>query len=68
MRCVRCSLQNALHIMSVQRATSTQEDVHKIDNQDLVVCAKRLPCLSLQQGTMLTIQKDNKKEDIISMY
>ena len=55
--------------MSAQRTVSIQEAVHMVDNQDLVICLGKFTHLSLQQGAMLTSDKDSmKKKDIVTMY
>ena len=53
--------QKALHGMSAQRTVSIQEEVHMVDNQDLVMCSEKCTYLSLRQGASLTSEKDEKK-------
>jgi len=51
------------------RSVPTQEAVHMVDNQDLVICSDRITYVSLAQGQALRSETDrSKQKDLITVY
>ena len=51
------------------RSVPTQEAVHMVDNQDLVICSNRITYVSLAQGQALRSETDrSKQKDLITVY
>jgi len=51
------------------RSNPTQEAVHMVDNQDLVICSDMITYVSLAQGQALRSETDrSKQKDLITVY
>jgi len=51
------------------RSVPTQEAVHMVDNQDLVICSDMITYVSLAQGQALRSETDrSKQKDLITVY
>ncbi len=51
------------------RSVPSQEAVHTVDDQDLVICSDRITYVSLAQGQALRSETDrSKQKDLITVY
>ena len=65
---VKTITKQALHHLAGQRLVSIQE-VHMVDNQELVVSSDKMTYLSLAQGQALCDECDtHEKKDLMTIY
>ena len=61
--------KKALHYLTGHRVVSMQEDVHMVDDQELVICFDSMTYVSITQGQVLRDNTESdKKRDIITVY
>ncbi len=66
---VKTITKQALHHLAGQRLVSIQEDVHMVNNQELVISSNKMTYLSLAQGQALRDECDmHAKKDLITLY
>jgi hypothetical protein len=66
---VKTITKQALHHLDGKRLVSTQEAVHMVDNQELVISSNKMTYLSLAQGQALRAECDtHAKRDLITIY
>jgi hypothetical protein len=65
----RTITRKCLHMLNGTRSNPTQEAVHMVDNQDLVICSDMITYVSLAQGQALRSETDrSKQKDLITVY
>jgi hypothetical protein len=66
---VKTVTKKAVHHLAGHQLVSIQEDVHMVDEQELVICSDSMTYVSITQGQVLgDEQETDKKQDIIMVY
>jgi hypothetical protein len=66
---VKTITKKALHHLAGHQLVSMQEDIHMVDEQELVICSDRMTYVFITQRQVLQDEQEtDKKRDIITVY